>query len=282
MKNVNSRFIINIVIIAVSALLISSIIHILLEMIFPFGNSITGKPNMVYFVPIMVIQVVLLVIVYNLIKEFLSYNQSWKKGLIFAILFLISVQIPSVFGIIAYEPNHAWQFFTDTKIANYITMFGDIITFAIIGVLLGKLFPAKVTNANKTFKIGIASFIGAIIFPLFMFAIMRIFYSLIHVNDIYVPLQDSLWFNLIFYGIFFMTGFCLPVFHGIIKQNQSRSRIGQILYTTLLFCLLWLPVQNFMVVFGWGFIGGFVFSLVSIIPIFLTILITNYFIKSNK
>jgi len=281
MNNTKFRFIVNTFIIFVCALLITTIIHILLGVIFSFENSITGKPNMINFVPIFLVQIVLMVVAYNLIKEYLPFNEIWKKGLIFAVFFILAVQIPSTIGIIAYETNSQWQFFTETKIANYITIFGDIVTFLIIGIFLGKLFPAKEKNTSKAYKIGFASYFGAVVFPLLLFVVMKIFYSVIHVNDVHAPFQDLLWFNLVFYGIFFMTGFCLPILHGIIKQNKPGNRIQKILYTTFIFCLLWLPIQNFMVVFGWGFTGGFVFSLVSIVPIFLTILISDYFIKSH-
>ena len=270
--------IINIVkIIGLSILIfvLNPIIHAPFDLLFGANNSITGTPDLTLLGILILIQVTLFIIVFRKVKEYLPLNKVFPKGILFALFFLVSIQVPSVFGVIAFEKGGEWLFFTEAKIAIYITLIADIIIFLIMGAIIGKLYTS---NTNPTFKkaknFTLAIIAGAILFPIILWASMSLAKATI-LFGLDLPVSESIWFNSIFYGIFFITGACLPILHSLITQNTKLERTKRIALSTVLFLCLWMPVQNFMVVFGWSFIDGFIFSLISIIPIIIVIYITD-------
>jgi len=271
--------IVKVLIVAIVFFVLNPVIHAVFDSIIVTGEALTGPPDIVLLFLLILIQSTFVVIAFNLIKDYLP-GKGYQKGLLFMIFFLFSVQIPSVFGIIAFEVGADWLLFTPAKIANYVTLLSDIIIFLIVGALLGKLFSStKESVFKKSKNLCVSVILSAILFPLLFLFSMKVMDLLLSGGNGFLPANGSLWFNLIFYGIFFMSGACLPILHNFVIQNKERDRTRNVSLTTILFLLLWMPVQNFMVVFGWNFFEGFLFSLVSIIPIVLVVLLSDVLMK---
>ena len=187
----------------------------------------------------------------------------------FGALFLLSVQIPSVFGIIAFESGADWQWFTEAKLANYRTVVGDCVVWLVVGTLLGVLFPGD--GGSRARPAGVpwlASAVGAVVFPASLWGVMHGAFACLPVTDPNAPVGRSLFFDGVFYGVFFLTGACLPYLHRRIRRSRGTR---EVLRTAGLFALLWLPVQNFMVVFGWQVSGAVFFSMLSMVPVILVV-----------
>jgi hypothetical protein len=275
-----AKNIIKILIVTVVFFALNPIIHSVIESFVVTEEAIVGTPDLTLLFVVIFIQSIFLVLAFNLVKDYIPGKKDCHKGILFMIFFLISVQIPSVFGVIAFEVGKDWLFFTPAKIANYVTLLSDTIIFIIMGVIIGKLFSSTKQNTIKKSKnLCPTVILGAILFPIIFLISMMLINSLVFGGGDFLPANGSTWFNLVFYGIFFMTGASIPILHNLILQNKKRNQTKNILLTTFIFLLLWMPVQNFMIVFGWNFLEGFVFSLVSIIPIFIIVLIADFLLK---
>ena len=255
--------------VALAIVVTTPLIHSLLGWVFTTQASITGEPIIPLLLPMVSVQAMLMVWVFTVVRSGLPGGRPWGRGMAFGALFLLSVQIPSVFGIIAFEPGADWQWFTDAKLANYVTLLGDSVVFLLIGSLMGLLFGKTDGRAPQPArKLGYATAAGAVVFPLGMWAVMHGAFAVMPLADPNAPVGRSLWFDLVFYGVFFMTGGCLPWLHAVAQRSSDAVGLRAVLRTTGLFALLWLPVQNFMVVFGWEVSGALFFSALSMLPVF--------------
>jgi len=255
--------------IAVSMIVLTPVIHSLLGRVVSQEGSITGEPIVPLLMVVVSIQAILMVVLFNRVKDRIPTPGGWVKGLAFGAFFLASVQIPSVFGIVAFEPGHDWEWFTAGKIANYATLAGDTVVFLVVGALLGLLFPSRVAGRlGWTRSMTVAVVIGLVVFPLALWGIMHLAFGLLPLDDPNAPVGRSLWFNLVFYGVFLLTGACLPILHVVARKTRG---LGSVCRSTALFGLLWLPVQNFMVVFGWEVGGALFFSAMSMLPVALVL-----------
>jgi hypothetical protein len=248
------------------------VVHALLGRVFVTEASITGEPNIPLLLAVVCVQAVLMVQVFKVVRAHLPGGPSWLRGLAFGALFLLSVQIPSVFGIIAFEPGADWQLFTDAKVANHVTLLGDTLVWSAVGALIGLLFGGNGGRGPRpSARLWWATAAGAVVFPLGLWAVMHLAFGCLPVSDPNAPVGRSLWFDLVFYGVFFMTGACLPWLHAVARRSSGAAGLRSALRTTGLFALVWLPVQNFMVVFGWEMGGALVFSSLSMIPVFAVV-----------
>ncbi len=262
--------------IAASMIVLTPVIHSLLGRIVSQEESITGDPNVHLLMAFVSGQAVLMVVLFNLAKDRIPAGSSWLKGTLFGAFFLASVQIPSVFGIVAFETGHDWELFTPSKVANYATLFGDTLVFLLVGTLMGLLFPGRgAGRLPRKGRLGAAMVVGLVGFPVAMWGIMQLAFGVLPIEDPNAPVGRSLWFDLVFFGVFFLTGACLPVFHAIARRPDGTRGIRSVLRSTALFGFLWLPVQNFMVVFGWEVGGALVFSALSMIPVFLVLWVAD-------
>jgi len=248
-------------------------VHSLLGLVISQEQSLTGPPSVPLLLPFVAGQAVLMVIVYHAFRERLPGRRGWLRGLRFGALFLLSVQIPSVFGLIAFEPASDWQLFTPAKLANYATLLGDSVVFLAVGALLGALFPPR----SEAPRLRLATLLpamtaGLALFPLAMWGIMHLGFHVVALEDPNAPVGRSLWFDLVFYGAFFLTGLCLPLLHALLRTGEG---LGAALRSAGLFALLWLPVQNFMVVFGWEAWGALFFSALSMVPVLLVFFVAE-------
>jgi hypothetical protein len=277
-----AKNIVKILIVTIVFFALNPVIHFVFDSVIVTGEALAGPPDIMLLLAMILVQSTLIVIAFNLIKDHLP-GKGYHKGILFMAFFLFSVQIPSVFGLIAFEVGADWLLFTPAKIANYVTLMSDIIIFVLVGVLLGKLFSSKTATAFKKSKnFCISVVLSAILFPILFLLSMKIIDFILSGGIGFLPANGSLWFNLMFYGIFAMTGACLPILHNIIIQNKKRDRTKNILLTTIIFLFIWMPVQNFMFIFGWNFFEGFVFSLVSIIPIIIVIVVSDLLMYRKK
>jgi hypothetical protein len=250
------------------------LLHEALAFVIP-AASLTGKPNMPLLLAMVLVQVGLLVVAFNLIKDLLPTRSKWRKGLLFVAFFLVAVQIPSVFGIIAFD-RHAWVWFNPEKVNNYWTLMIDVVAYVVAGVALGGLFPATAAPwFRRPRGLGLAMALGALLYPLSLCGLENLIMSALPVPSLVPHGVDSTWFNVILFGAFFLTGLSLPFVHAVTRELGGGSRIKRVLYTAGIFALCWVPVQNFMVVFGFPFLGGFAFSLVSLLPIALIVLVSD-------
>jgi hypothetical protein len=255
--------------VALSVVVLTPLIHSLLGRVFTTRASITGDPIVPLLLAVVSVQALLLVWVFTTIRSGLPGHRPWVRGMAFGALFLLSVQIPSVFGVIAFEPGADWRWLTDAKLANYVTLLGDSIVFLVIGSLMGLLFGAAAGQAPRSTRgLGYATAAGAVVFPLGLWAVIHAAFAVLPLADPNAPVGRSLWFDLVFYGVFFMTGACLPWLHAVAQRSTAAVGLRAVLRTTGLFALLWLPVQNFMVVFGWEVSGALYFSALSMLPVF--------------
>ena len=257
-------------VIAVLMIALTPLIHSALGLLVSQEASITGEPTIPILLPFVCVQAVLMVVVFGQVKDHLPVAAGWSKGLLFGSFFLLAVQVPSVFGVIAFEPGRDWEWFTPAKVANYSTLLGDTLVFLAVGTALGLLFPSR-REAPPGLSRGLVSAMitGAVAFPLGLFGIVHLAFLALPLDDPNAPVGRSLWFDLIFYGAFFMTGLCFPWLHGVLRRIDGAAPLRRVLRSTALFGLLWLPVQNFMVVFGWEVGGALVFSTLSMAPVFL-------------
>jgi len=257
-------------VVAVLMITLTPLVHSVLGLLISQEVSIAGEPNIPLLLPFVCVQAVLMVVVFELAKDHLPARTGWSKGLLFGSFFLLAVQVPSVFGIIAFEPGHDWEWFTPAKVANYSTLLGDTLVFLAVGTALGLLFPSRSeapTGLSK--ELAPAMIAGAVAFPLGLFGIMHLVFPVLPLADPNTPVGRSLWFDLVFYGVFFLTGLCLPWLHGVLRRIDGAAPLRRVLRSTAVFGLLWLPVQNFMVVFGWEPGGALIFSALSMVPVFL-------------
>ncbi len=258
--------------VAASIVVLTPLIHTVLNAAFATEVSITGEPNLPLLMVMVCLQTVLMVQVFKAIRSRLPGGHAWLRGLAFGVLFLLSVQIPSVFGIIAFEPGADWQLFTEAKVGNHVTLLGDSVVWLAIGSLMGLLFGGTDGQAPRpSTRAWLASAAGAVVFPLGLWGVMHLGFGCLPVDDPNAPVNRSLWFDLVFYGVFFMTGACLPWLHAVARRSGASAGLRSVLRSTGLFALVWLPVQNFMVVFGWEVGGALFFSTLSMVPVFVVL-----------
>jgi hypothetical protein len=267
-------------VLAVSMIVLTPVIHSLLGLVVSQEGSITGEPNVPLLMAVVSGQAILMVVVFHRVRDLIPTPGGWTKGLAFGAFFLASVQIPSVFGIVAFEPGHDWEWFTAGKIANYATLAGDTMVFLVVGTLLGLLFPSRVaSHLGWTRSLALAMVAGLVVFPIALWGIMHLAFGLLPLDDPNAPVGRSLWFNLVFYGVFFLTGACLPILHVVARKGRGLRSVGR---SVGLFGLLWLPVQNFMVVFGWEVGGALFFSTLSMVPVALVVWVTDRIVAEPR
>lgn len=121
--------------------------------------------------------------------------------------------------------------------------------------------------------------VGAVAFPVSLWAIVHGAFALPPVTDPNAPVDRTLWFDLVFYGAFFLTGLCLPLLHAVAGRTAGWR---EVLRSAGLFALLWLPVQNFMVVFGWEVGGALFFSTLSMGPVLLVLWLSDRLIPRGR
>ncbi len=269
--------------VAGSMIAATPLVHAALGRVVSQDESIAGEPIVARLLPMVCLQAVLLVVVFHQAGPRIPARRGWTRGVAFAALFLLAVQVPSVFGIVAFEPGHEWELFTPAKVANHVTLLGDTIVYLAVGALLGLLFPlAAAAQPRLPRGLARASLAGAAAFPLLMWACMHLAFGLAPLDDPNAPTGHGLWFDLLFYGAFSLTGVGLPLLHALLDPGAGRSGLRGALRSTGLFALLWLPVQNFMVVFGWEVGGALYFSAVSMVPVFLVLLVGELLIPASR
>jgi hypothetical protein len=243
----------------------------LLHKVLHVGASIEGAPRMPLLVLMSVLTIGLLVVAFNLVKDLLPVRGSCAKGIAFTVVFyFLLVLVPTLLGMIAFETDAEWRWLTPKKVGTYLTLLCDCVAYLAVGAVMGWLFPSRTSRRlPPTRHLALAMSVGAIVFPLMMWATMWVTAFLRPLG-----LRSSWWFNLTFYGPFVLTGVCLPLLHLIVRQRCAGRGRG-LLATLLVFALLWLPIQNFLVAFGWSFLGPFIFSLVSLAPAALIIALTE-------
>lgn len=255
--------------VALSIVVLTPVIHSLLNLVHPFEASIAGEPIIPRLMVAVCVQAVLLVLVFVATRADLPASSGWARGMAFGAFFLLAVQIPSVFGIIAFEPGRDWEWFTEAKLANYVTLAGDTVVFVVVGVLIGTLFPGRGASRTRGARPSWGAMAtGAVVFPLSLWAIVHAAFACLPMQDPNAPVGRSLWFDLVFYGVFFLTGLCLPLLHAVVGRGSGARGV---LRSAGLFAMLWLPVQNFMVVFGWEVGGALFFSALSMGPVLLVL-----------
>ncbi len=256
-------------VVAVTLVVLTPSLHEVLTLVFPWESGITGEPIIPRLLVAICIQVALMLVVFKTIREDLPATRGWSRGLVFGALFLLSVQIPSVFGIIAFEAGADWQWLTEAKLANYRTVVGDCVVWLVVGALMGALFSGDREGSERAPGIPwVACGVGAVVFPTGLWAVMHGSFAVLPISDPNAPVGRSLYFDLVFYGVFFLTGAVLPYLHRRFRRGRG---VREVLRTAGLFALLWLPVQNFMVVFGWQVGGAVIFSLLSTVPVVLVV-----------
>jgi hypothetical protein len=259
--------------VALSIVVLTPAIHSFLGLMHSFEATIAGDPIIPRLMAVVCVQAFLLVTVFKWVRADLPASRGWTRGLVFGCFFLLAVQIPSVFGIIAFEPGADWMWFTEAKLANYITLAGDTLVFLLIGALIGALFPTGHAAPVRRGRIPwLAMVVGAVVFPASLWAIVHAAFAWLPVLDPNAPVDRSLWFDLVFYGAFFLTGLCLPLLHAVAGRAAGWR---EVLRSAGLFALLWLPVQNFMVVFGWEVGGALFFSTLSMGPVLLVLWLSD-------
>ena len=258
--------------VAVAMIVLTPVIHSLLGRVVSQEGSITGDPNIPILLPYVCGQVVLMVILFHVARGSIPARAGWLQGTLFGLFFLLSVQIPSVFGIVAFEEGADWQWFTPAKVANYATLFGDTLVFLVVGTLMGLLFGVRGESQRPWPRaVAPAMVAGAVLFPVGLWAVVNLAFAVAPLDAPNAPVGRSLWFDLVFFGVFFFTGACLPLFHAVLRRPGGGRGLGAAFRSTGLFALLWLPVQNFMVVFGWEVGGALFFSTLSMVPVFAVI-----------
>jgi hypothetical protein len=229
----------------------------------------------------MAVQVSFMTVAYSYIKPLIPVSTNWLKGASFGAAFMLCIQAPATLGLIGFE-EPAWNILTQTCVESYVTVFDDILVFLIVGALLGVAFPTTATQLLvKPRRLGLAMLLSGIVFPVVLWAVENGAFWLFAVNDSHAPTRTTWWFNLVFYGVFTVSGASLAVVRSLTRQLQQPGWQRHWLGTTGWYCLVWLPVQNFMVAFGWPFWGGLCFSLVSIIPVALTVWLADTTIKAE-
>lgn len=258
--------------VAASMFVLTPAIHSLLGRVVSQEESITGDPHVPLLLMFVSGQAILMVALFHRLRASIPAVAPWQQGLLFGAFFLLSVQIPSVFGIVAFEQGHDWELFTPAKVANYATLFGDTLVFLVVGTLLGWLFGARRTARPRWPEgLGPATTMGLVVFPAALWGIVNLAFTVVPLDDPNAPVGRSLWFDLIFFGVFLLTGACLPLFHALVRRTGTPRGLRGVLQSTGLFGLLWLPVQNFMVVFGWEVGGALFFSALSMVPVFAVV-----------
>ena len=268
--------------IALAMFVLTPLIHAALGTVVSQEASITGEPVVPLLLGIVCLQAVLLVGVFRHAADGIPARRGWRRGLLFGGFFLLAVQIPSVFGIVAFEPGHDWELFTPAKIANYATLFGDTIVFLLVGTLLGQLFQGRdAPPAPRPRGLALTTIACGAAFPLAMWATMHLGFALVSMDDPHAPIDRGLWFDLVFYGAFALTGLCLPWLHAVLRPLHGGRGLRSALRTSLVCSLLWLPVQNFMVVFGWEPWGALFFSALSMLPILAVVALADLLLPTS-
>ena len=237
------------------------------------ANGLFGPPRLPLLALMATLFIGLIVVAFDGLKDQLPVEGKVRKGMAFVLFYLLAVLAPSSLGMIAFERGAEWQLFTAKKIAVYFTLGVDIVALLVAGAMMGLFFPStKSRRLAPRRSLTAPALVGAIVFPVTLWgagsAVLRLLGGLVD------SLPQTLWFNLTFYGVFLVTGACLPFLH-LITRRSGFGRARGVLATTLVFAVLWLPTQNFMVVFGWSFLGPFVFSLVSMGPVALTVALAD-------
>ncbi|MFH1468277.1 MAG: hypothetical protein ABIO70_28070 [Pseudomonadota bacterium] len=227
--------------------------------------TLTGAPHMPVLLAVILVQAAGLVGAFHLLRGALPARRGWAKGLWFMAFFLLAVQIPTVFGVIAFDP-FAWVLFNPAKINDYWTLAIDVVAFGAAGALMGALFPSPTARPLPPAP-RLAMAAGALVFPLALWAFEHAITARLPLPPLVPAGVDPRWFDIALFGPFSLTGLALP-------WLLAATRRGP-LYATGVFALCWLPVQNFMVAFGWDWRGGLAFSLVSLLPIYLVLLLAR-------
>lgn len=204
-----------------------------------------------------------------------------QKGLFYAVLCSLTVLIPGIFGMIAFDFEGKFNLFTPYKVEQYFIVLVDTVNLFIGGYVLAKLFKGNIAIAKPAeiprSGIMISSLLGAILFPLLMLAVHVLAEGFIPVG-LEIPVNAKQWYYIALNAPFILTGGILPLFYqSVIAALPGSWTRKSISFFLVFYCCYWLTNIGFMINFGFS-LHYIIFLLGISIPSLLLIIMLNGFI----
>ena len=195
-------------------------------------------------------------VAFYIFRNALPGKKSVQRGLFYAFFCSVTVLIPGVLGMIAFDFEGGYDLFTSYKIEQFFILLVDAVNLFIGGLVMTKFFKDDMVfprSAERPQKgILISCLIGAVLFPLLMLVVHMMAEGIFPLG-LEIPVNAKLWYYKALIFPFILTGGFLPWFYQSVKDvfpgKWARKSFN---FFLVFYCGYWVINVGFMLNFGFS------------------------------